>query len=197
MSRQACKQPPWTPRSRCSPDAITHRHVPPTQAPRLSPNFTPDLTQCILQRARSPAHRSRKADKVFGSVTSVRASVRSAKKIFFRKVWLLRLRTDHRARGQPAATSYCTGPTRRHAAHHPPDSSDPPAHRADHPSRPASARRIFAQTGSAGGPCAPRAFCCRYKTKRARSARSTLSCYLSPSKNPSRPTSASTHQSRC
>jgi hypothetical protein len=107
------------------------------------------------------------------------------------------LKIDHRARNPPAATSYCTGPNRHHAAHHSPDSSAPPAHRADHPSRPTSARRIFAQTGSAGGACAPRAFCCRYKTKRARSARSTLSCYRFPCINPSRPTSASTHQSRC
>ena len=47
--------------------------------------FTPNLTQCISPRARSPAHRSHRADKVFGSVTSVRTSVRSLKKDFLQK----------------------------------------------------------------------------------------------------------------
>ena len=58
-------------------------------ASALAQNFTPNLTQCISQRARSPAHRSHRSDKVFGSVTSVQTSVRSVKKDFLQKVRLM------------------------------------------------------------------------------------------------------------
>ena len=61
--------------------------------PLSSPGyFTPNLTQCISQRPRSPTHRSHRADKESGSVTSVRTSVRSGKKIVFGKVGLMRAR---------------------------------------------------------------------------------------------------------
>jgi hypothetical protein len=48
--------------------------------------FIPHLTERISQRARSPAHRAHRADEVFGSVASVRNSVRSVKKEFLQKV---------------------------------------------------------------------------------------------------------------
>jgi hypothetical protein len=48
--------------------------------------FTPNLTERISQRARSPGHRGHRADKVFGSVTSVRSAVRSVEKEFLQKV---------------------------------------------------------------------------------------------------------------
>lgn len=49
-------------------------------------SFPLSLIPCISQRAWSPAHRGHHADTVLGSVTSVRTSVRSVKKDFFRKV---------------------------------------------------------------------------------------------------------------
>ena len=49
-------------------------------------SFPLSLIPCISQRAWSPAHRGHQADTVLGSVTSVRTSVRSVKKDFFRKV---------------------------------------------------------------------------------------------------------------
>ena len=53
--------------------------------PPVARIFSPPLTPCISQRARSPAHSSHRADKVLGSVTSVRTSVRSVKKAFLQK----------------------------------------------------------------------------------------------------------------
>jgi hypothetical protein len=63
--------------------------------PQISPDgqrvaslryFTLNLTKPISQRTRSPGHRAHRADKVFGSVSSVRNSVRSVKMNLFRKV---------------------------------------------------------------------------------------------------------------
>jgi len=48
--------------------------------------FTLKLIKSLAQRAQSKAHGAHRADKVFGSVCSVRASARSMKNNFFRKV---------------------------------------------------------------------------------------------------------------
>ena len=48
--------------------------------------FTLKLIKSLAQRAQSQAHGAHRADKVLGSVCSVRASARSVKNNFSRKV---------------------------------------------------------------------------------------------------------------